>query len=243
MLTAITADPALNNGEDDIDLFALSVVHPLLSCQRMLLILSFNCSRARSPPFLLKAAGDCATMRMRTALQNGSAELLKAFDVLGLPVFIVDGTTRSFRAMTAPARLRVQRNDVIGTDLERFLSIDAPRTDQGMRRPFTHQHPAAAGRHILPLPHRRHPAPDGRPVFALLLCGRPGGRLPACSRPPRSPGRAHQRALGIVNSSLSIGTIFRMCLGAQKAHRLQPASLLLYNEADDTLLIFAWTPR
>jgi two-component system NtrC family sensor kinase len=45
---------------------------------------------------------------------------------------------------------------------------------------------------------------------------------------------------GIINSSLSIGTIFRMVVSElRKLIAYSRASLLLYNEPDDTLLIFA----
>jgi GAF domain-containing protein len=49
---------------------------------------------------------------------------------------------------------------------------------------------------------------------------------------------------GIINSSLSIGTIFRMMVSEiKKLVDYDRASLLLYNEKDNNFLIFALIPR
>jgi len=69
----------------------------------------------------------------------------------------------------------------------------------------------------------------------------PEDGLPACA-PPAKVAQVEliNELSGIINSSLSIGTIFRMVVSElRKLIAYDRASLLLYNEADDALLIFA----
>jgi PAS domain S-box-containing protein len=181
---------------------------------------------------------------MKTALQSGSSELLKAFDVLSLPVFIIDAGGKVVLCNDSASRAFGWRQDeMIGLDVARFLSLEG--TGSG---------PALSPAVSAPLPcfrkdggsfHSRIaviPAVDVRSgLRTVVVRDAPEDGLPACM----PPGKVAQVELinelsGIINSSLSIGTIFRMVVSElKKLIAYSRASLLLYSEADDTLLIFA----
>ena len=64
---------------------------------------------------------------MKTVLQSGSAELLKAFDVLNLPVFVIDGGGTVVTCNESVSRaFGWQRDEMIGLDVGRFLSFESP---------------------------------------------------------------------------------------------------------------------
>ena len=176
---------------------------------------------------------------MKTALQKEGAELLKAFDVLNLPAFLIgaNGTVLSCND-SAPRAFGWRREEMVGLGLERFLSLDLPLTDPS---------PVVSA----PVPcfwkgggifHSRVaviPARDG--LRTVVVRDAPADGLPACT-PPAKVAQVEliNELSGIINSSLSIGTIFRMVVSElRKLIAYDRASLLLYNEADDALLIFA----
>jgi two-component system NtrC family sensor kinase len=181
---------------------------------------------------------------MKTVLQSDCAELLKAFDVLNLPVFVIDAAGAVVTCNESVARaFGWQRDEMIGRDAGRFL-------------PAGGQLSSPAGAPIVSAPspcfrkdgssfHSRiavMPAQDGRSgLRTVVVRDAPEDGLPACM----PPGKVAQVELinelsGIINSSLSIGTIFRMVVSElRKLIAYSRASLLLYNETDDTLLIFA----
>ncbi len=181
---------------------------------------------------------------MKTALQSGSSELLKAFDVLSLPVFIIDAGGKVVLCNGSATRAFGWRQDeMVGLDVARFVSLEGTRSG-----------PALSPVVSAPLPcfrkdggsfHSRIaviPAMDARSVLrTVVVRDAPEDGLPACA----PPGKVAQVELinelsGIINSSLSIGTIFRMVVSElKKLIAYSRASLLLYSEADDTLLIFA----
>jgi len=181
---------------------------------------------------------------MKTVLQSDSAELLKAFDVLNLPVFVIDagGAVVSCNE-SAPRAFGWHRDEIIGLDVERFLSFETPRSA-----------PAAISVVSGPSPcfrkdgssfHSRIaviPGQDPRSgLRTVVVRDATEDGLPACT----PPGKVAQVELinelsSIINSSLSIGTIFRMVVSElRKLIAYSRASLLLYNEPDDRLLIFA----
>ena len=64
---------------------------------------------------------------MKTALQSDSAELLKAFDVLNLPVFVIDagGIVVACNDSVLHA-FGWQREEMVGRDAGLFLSFETP---------------------------------------------------------------------------------------------------------------------
>ena len=181
---------------------------------------------------------------MKTALHKDSAELLKAFDVLNLPVFLIDANGAVVTCNdSAPRAFGWRREEMVGLGLERFLSVDGPRSA-----------PSPSPVVSAPVPcfrkdggtfHSRIaviPARDTRAgLSTVVVRDAPEDGLPACT-PPAKVAQVEliNELSGIINSSLSIGTIFRMVVSElRKLIAYDRASLLLYDEADDALLIFA----
>jgi two-component system NtrC family sensor kinase len=181
---------------------------------------------------------------MKTLLQSDSAEFLKTFDVLNLPVFVIDAAGRVVSCNdSVPRAFGWLRDEMIGLDVGQFLLFEGLRSD-----------PAAMPVVSAPSPcfrkngssfHSRIaviPGQDPQSVLRIVVIrDAPEDGLPACM----PPGKVAQVELinelsGIINSSLSIGTIFRMVVSElRKLIAYSRASLLLYNETDSTLLIFA----
>ena len=181
---------------------------------------------------------------MKTVLQSDSAELLKTFDVLNLPVFVID--SRSLVVACNDSVLHAfgwQRDEMVGRDAGRFLSLMTPFS--GPLSVPAVSPPSPCFRKDGSSFHSRIaiiPGQDGRSgLRTVVVRDAPEDGLPACM----PPGKVAQVELinelsGIINSSLSIGTIFRMVVSElRKLIAYSRASLLLYNETDDTLLIFA----
>jgi len=181
---------------------------------------------------------------MKTVLQSDSAELLKAFDVLNLPVFVIDagGAVVSCND-SAPRAFGWQRDEMIGLDMGRFLSFEGTRHSR-VALPVVSA-PSPCFRKDGSSFHSRIAVIPGQDLRAglrtVIVRDAPEDGLPACT----PPGKVAQVELiselsGIINSSLSIGTIFRMVVSElRKLIAYSRASLLLYNEPDDRLLIFA----
>ncbi len=185
---------------------------------------------------------------MRSVLPSISAELLKTLDVLGMPAFIIAEDRVIAACNDSVQRIFGSRpDDSIGSRLERFLSLD-------------HLPPSASlpgsppsGLMFDTVCTRLHGAPfTSRAAVLAAGEGDKGLRLvvvrdtpPAAAPESTPPDRSAQIELiselsGIINSSLSIGTIFRMVVSElRNLISYDRASLLLYNETDDRLLIFA----
>ncbi|MHB8845542.1 MAG: ATP-binding protein [Nitrospirota bacterium] len=181
---------------------------------------------------------------MKTTLQSGSAELLQAFDVLNMPAFVIgpDSTVVSCNDSAVRA-FGWDRGEVLGRDIGTFLPPEAVRfasnTASGVSQPSPCRQKSGALFHS-----RIAVVPPREPLAGLrtiVVRDAPGDGLPACSPPDKvAQVELISELSGIINSSLSIGTIFRMVVSElKKIIAYDRASLLLYNETDDTLLIFA----
>ena len=151
---------------------------------------------------------------MKTVLQSDSAELLKAFDVLNLPVFVIDTGGAVVTCNESVSRaFGWRRDEMTGLDVGRFLTFEGPGSSPAAM-------PVVSG----PSPcfrkdgssfHSRIaviPGQDPRSgLRTVVVQDAPEDGLSACT----PPGKVAQVELinelsGIINSSLSIGTIFRM---------------------------------
>lgn len=202
--------------------------------------------------------------RMKISLDTESSELLRTLDVLGMPAFVVD---RNWTVLSCndivPVFLEYDRTDVIGRNLEKFLALDVIDREHGTYSPlFGDSTPAAAPMlsarsycfrktsspvmsRITVVPNRAA-RPSRYTVIvqdAQGLKSRPDGLAEPSARPDHDTA-SHidliNELSGIINSSLSIGTIFRMVVSElRKIIHYDRASLLLYREQNDSLLIFA----
>jgi len=195
-------------------------------------------------------------------IDRDSSALLRTLDVLRLPAFIVD---KEWTVLSCNDNVLLffeyERSEVIGRNLEKFISLDNILSEHGSagRSPSTNvptggesssalrsfcfrKNGSPLASRIAVIPVRNH-----RPDTMIIVVRDAAGQKAA----PSEPGsRAHRdRATqgelinelsSIINSSLSIGTIFRMVVSElRKIINYSRASLLLYNEKDDNLLIFA----
>jgi two-component system, NtrC family, sensor kinase len=181
---------------------------------------------------------------MKTALHSDSAELLRAFDVLNIPVFVIGTDDKVLYCNDSVARaFGWERGEVLGRDIGQFLSLEALRSaadsPSGVSRPSLCLQKTGGSFHsrIAVVPSRD---PQGG-MRTIIVRDVPEDGLPACSPPDKvAQVELINELSGIINSSLSIGTIFRMVVSElKKLIAYDRASLLLYNEIDDTLLIFA----
>jgi len=176
---------------------------------------------------------------MIMAHRNACDELLGTFHLLRLPVFTIDGagTIVSCNESVTEA-LGFAATAVAGRNIREFLSPDPTTRAAGAdlanalcSRKDGSSFPTAVG--VVPV--------AGEPELRLVVVRDAPHRRPG---EPREPGTNHLEIInelsGIINSSLSIGTIFRMVV--KELRRLidySRASLLLYREKQDDLLIFA----
>ncbi len=195
-------------------------------------------------------------------IDTDSSELLRTLDVLNMPAFIVD-KDRAILSCNDSAQVffEYDRSEVLGRNLEKFISMDgvlrelepsglSPEAGSGRKgesssalRSFCFRKnggPVAARIAVIPSRVLR----QDRTV--VIVRDTPGQRTaPAEAGSGRLGERTTQGELiselsSIINSSLSIGTIFRMVVSElRKIINYSRASLLLYNENDDNLLIFA----
>ena len=195
-------------------------------------------------------------------LDKDSSELLRTLDVLNMPAFIVDSrwTILSCNDNVAAPVFEYDRAEVIGRNLEKFMSLDSLTREHGAfgpalpgiavpgRRRSRPSGPSVSGRtaarcraRVAVIPNQQnHRRPDDRrgPGRARTKDAQP----PAAAQPDDHAPRVEliNELSSIINSSLSIGTIFRMVVSElRKIIDYSRASLLLYNEKDDNLLIFA----
>ncbi len=192
--------------------------------------------------------GLCYYVYMKSVLQGERAELLRIFDALGMPLFVINAD-RTIAACndSAPRVFGCRRDEMIGSPLEDFLSLDGllpaleqpERTNPGLSLSTTCRRcsgfPFASRITVL----AEGDLPAGHRL--VLVRDTPDGAQPGCT-PPDKVARVDliSELGGIINSSLSIGTIFRMVVTElRKLIAYDRASLLLYQEQSDRLLIFA----
>ncbi len=199
---------------------------------------------------------------MRILLDKDSSELLKTLDVLNMPAFIVD---RHWTILSCndnvPALFEYDRADMIGRNLEKFITLDSilrERTTHGSSAAVDaalngesssslhsfcfRKNSSPLSSWIAVIPNRNH-RPDRMIVVVRDTPGQKGALPDAATGRQRDRGAQGElinELSSIINSSLSIGTIFRMVVSElRKIIEYSRASLLLYNERDDDLLIFA----
>jgi signal transduction histidine kinase len=199
---------------------------------------------------------------MKFMLDTDNSELLRTLDVLNMPAFIIDKDHTVLSCNdNAQAFFEYGRSEVIGRNLEKFISMDGGYRERGLSglspeeggdgkegpssalRSFCFRKksgPVASRIAVVPSRDRRQDrtfiivrdAQAQRTTPAAAVSGHPGERT--------SQGELISELSSIINSSLSIGTIFRMVVSElRKIIDYSRASLLLYNESDDNLLIFA----
>jgi two-component system NtrC family sensor kinase len=199
---------------------------------------------------------------MKITLDKDSSELMRTLDVLGMPAFVAD---RQWTILScndaAPAFFEYRRADIIGRKLENFISLDnilLEREEAGsvpvvesaldgdasasLRAFCFRKASSPLASHIAVIPNRGH-RPDRMIVVVRGEAGRKPASAGAASGPLRD-GTSREELISelssIINSSLSIGTIFRMVVSElRKIINYSRASLLLFNERDDNLTIFA----
>ncbi len=179
---------------------------------------------------------------MRSVHSSAGAELLRSFDVLGMPVFVIDEVGAIVACNESVLRVfGCRREDAVGGLLERFLSLDRMPPAATTDRTFT---TTCTRRHGTPFASRAAILSSGeleKGFRMVVVRDTPDAAAPECTPQDRvAQVDLISELSGIINSSLSIGTIFRMVVSElRKLISYDRASLLLYNETDDKLLIFA----
>ncbi len=178
---------------------------------------------------------------METLLQDGRHGLLKLFDLLGMPVFITDGNGRVLGCNeSVTGCFGYDPDEVVGRELAFFLSpagaggYDVPRGASCFRKgapPFRSR--------VSVIPYM-----DSKPDLNMFVVRdapeRPTGAPGAPADTASAPAELTSELGSIINSSLSIGTIFRMVVSElRKLIDYSRASLLLYDDKEDSLRIFA----
>jgi two-component system NtrC family sensor kinase len=196
---------------------------------------------------------------MKISLDRESAELLRTLDVLKMPAFIVD---MRWTILSCNDNVRAlfgyERQEVIGRHLEKFMSLDSLVREHGASGPSLpdpalqdnggaslrafcfRKNRGSLSCRVAVIPNQQL-RPD-RMTIVVRDSPEQRGAPDGASRPDEHAPRIEliNELSSIINSSLSIGTIFRMVVSElRKIIDYSRASLLLYNEADDNLLIFA----
>jgi PAS domain S-box-containing protein len=196
---------------------------------------------------------------MKIALDKDSSELLRTLDVLNMPAFIVD---KRWTILSCNDNVRVvfeyDRAEVIGRHLEKFLSLDSLLREHGasdsplpgvasqdsggaaLRAFCFRKNSGPLSSRVAVIPNQQH-RPD-RMIIVVRDAPEQRSAPAGTSGPDDHVPQVEliNELSSIINSSLSIGTIFRMVVSElRKIIDYSRASLLLYNEADDNLLIFA----
>jgi two-component system NtrC family sensor kinase len=186
-------------------------------------------------------------MKAKDLQQDAAADLLGTFDLADLPVFVIDDRRRIVLCNNSALRAFGCPSDVIqGASLDLFLSIDGPSSSLASTASLTPDPLIArcSGRNGASFSSRVAilPLGDDHPGLRLIVVRDTPGAPPAVCTHPEKVAQVEliSELAGIVNSSLSIGTIFRMVVTElRRLIAYDRASLLLYNETDDSLLIFA----
>jgi two-component system NtrC family sensor kinase len=196
---------------------------------------------------------------MKITLDKDSSELLRTLDVLNMPAFIVDSRWIILSCNdNVRAVFEYDRAEVIGRHLEKFMSLDSLVQEHGAYDPslpgdVSQDSGGAALRafcfrknsgplscRVAVIPNQQH-HPD-RMTIVVRDAPEQRGATAGTAQPDEHAPRVEliNELSSIINSSLSIGTIFRMVVSElRKIIDYSRASLLLYNEKDDSLLIFA----
>ncbi len=195
-------------------------------------------------------------------IDRDSSELLRALDVLSMPAFIVDKEWTILSCNdNVHAFFDYDRVEVIGRNLDKFISLDNLLRERESTALSPSANAATAGEassslrsfcfpkngspmasRIAVIPRRNH-RPDRMIIAVRDAPGQKAALAETGSklyRESSTQGELINELSSIINSSLSIGTIFRMVVSElRKIIDYSRASLLLYNEKDDNLLIFA----
>ena len=199
---------------------------------------------------------------MKITLDKDSSEVLRTLDVLSVPAFIVDRQWNILACNdSVQAFFEYRRAEIIGRKLENFITLDSilreregdgsaamtvnalAHASQSSLRAFCfRKNSSPLASQIAVVPNRDH-RPDRMIVVVRDAATPRSAAVDALSAPPAdatAQGELINELSSIINSSLSIGTIFRMVVSElRKIIDYSRASLLLYNEKDDNLLIFA----
>jgi signal transduction histidine kinase len=192
---------------------------------------------------------------VKIAIDKESSELLRTLEVLGMPAFMVD---RQWTILSCndpvPAFFEYDRASVIGQSLEKFVSLEnlQPLPSRQIRNAEAVSSASVRSfcfrRNGSPLSCRIAVVPKGDQRDRMIVIVRdaagqkpPAEEIPAGERPESiAQGELIKELSSIINSTLSIGTIFRMVVSElRKVIHYSRASLLLYREKDDDLIIFA----
>ncbi len=198
---------------------------------------------------------------MKIVIDKDSSELLRTLDVLNMPAFIVDKKRTILSCNdNVPAFFEYERAEVIGRNLEKFISLDgtlreqesfvfspledvALEGDSSSLRAFCFRKNGGPVASRIAVIHNRNHRSDRMTVVIRDTPGQKTAPVETGSllrRDEATQGELINELSSIINSSLSIGTIFRMVVSElRKLIDYSRASLLLYNEKDDDLLIFA----
>jgi PAS domain S-box-containing protein len=199
---------------------------------------------------------------MKITLDKDISELLRTLDVLGMPAFIVD---RQWTILSCNDTVRehfeYNRSDVIGRNLDNFITLDSIMRERETAGSFSLVDAAREG-HSFPslrafcfrknnspvasrvavIPNRKH-RPDRMIIVVRDALEQKTAQQENSAGLPQDKSTQIElinELSSIINSSLSIGTIFRMVVSElRKIIDYSRASLLLYNEKDDNVLIFA----
>ncbi|MHB8837284.1 MAG: ATP-binding protein [Candidatus Methylomirabilia bacterium] len=182
---------------------------------------------------------------MKTELRSSVDELLGAFHLLQLPAFAIDGGGGIVACNgSVPLALGFDAAAVVGRHIRDIVAPDPSSTTlSGATCTCADGSSFASAVGVVPIP----AAPDVRLVVVrdVPQRRRKGPRDSAGAADGGDAERAaHLEVInelsGIINSSLSIGTIFRMVVKELRyLIDYSRASLLLYRERQDDLLIFA----
>jgi two-component system NtrC family sensor kinase len=179
-----------------------------------------------------------------------------------MPAFIVDKEWIILSCNdNVHAFFEYDRGEVIGRNLEKLISLDnilreresaglSPsvnsategESSSSLRSFCFRKNGSPVASRIVVIPSTIH-RPDRMIIVVRDAPGQKAAPAETGSAPHRdraTQGELISELSSIINSSLSIGTIFRMVVSElRKIIDYSRASLLLYNEKDDTLLIFA----
>jgi two-component system, NtrC family, sensor kinase len=198
---------------------------------------------------------------MKITLDKDNSEVLRTLDVLSVPAFIVDRQWSILACNdSVHAFFEYRRAEIIGRKLDNFITLDSilrEREDNGSAAmavdAFAHasqsslrafcfrKNSSPLASQIAVVPNRDHRPDRIIVVVRDAVALRPAAdALSAPAGDVTTQGELINELSSIINSSLSIGTIFRMVVSElRKIIDYSRASLLLYNEKDDNLLIFA----
>jgi len=196
---------------------------------------------------------------MKITLDKDSSELLRTLDVLDMPAFIVDSRWTILSCNdSVRAVFEYDRAEVIGRHLEKFMSLDSLVRDHGapdsplpgavsrdnggatLRAFCFRKNSGSLSSRVAVIPDQQ-PGP-ARMIIVVRDLHEQRNAPPGAARPDEHAPEVEliNELSSIINSSLSIGTIFRMVVSElRKIINYSRASLLLYNEKDDSFLIFA----